>query len=120
MPDTIYLRPLAWVGSSRRDFRAMPRAVQNMMGYALYVAQRGGKHESAKPMKGFSGAGVVEMIRDYRGDTYRCVYTVRIAAAVYVLHAFQTKSKRGIETPRGEIEIVKRRMREVEELARSP
>lgn len=97
----------------------MPREVQRAVGYALYVAQRGAKHTSAKPMKGFGGAGVVEVVSDYRGDTFRCVYTVRIADAVYVLHAFQKKSKQGAETPRGEIDIIRRRLREAEEHARA-
>lgn len=117
MPETIFLKPLGWVGSSRRDFRAMPREVLRDFGFALYVAQRGGKHENAKPMKRFGGAGVVEVVSDHRGDTFRCVYTVKIAGVVYVLHAFQKKSKRGIETVRGDIEIIKRRLREAEEHA---
>jgi phage-related protein len=88
------------------------------MGYALYVAQRGGKHRDAKALTGFGGAGVVEVVKDFRGDTFRSVYTVRYAGAVYVLHAFQKKSKTGRETPRQEIELVKQRLREAERMAK--
>jgi phage-related protein len=112
------LKPLTWVGSSQRDFRAFPEPVKDDMGYALYLAQIGKKHESAKPLKGFGGAGVLELVEDHTGDTYRAVYTVRFAAAVYVLHAFQKKSKKGRETPRGDIDIVRRRLRAAEEDAR--
>jgi len=88
------------------------------MGYALYIAQRGGKHRSAKPLKGFGGASVVEVIRNHQGDTFRCVYTIRIAGAIYVLHAFQKKSRTGRETPKAEIKVVAQRLREAENLAR--
>ena len=88
------------------------------MGYALYVAQRGGKHRDTKTLSGFGGAGVVEVVKDFRGDTFRTVYTLRYAGAVYVLHAFQKKSKNGRETPRGEVELVKQRLREAEQIAR--
>jgi phage-related protein len=88
------------------------------MGYALYLAQMGDKHRNAKPLKGFGGAGVVEMVTDLRGDTFRAVYTVRFADAVYVLHAFQKKSKSGSETPKTDMEIVMRRLREVEIIER--
>ena len=84
------------------------------MGFALYVAQSGGKHVAAKPLRGYRGAGVLEVVDDYDGDTYRTVYTVRFAEAVYVLHAFQKKSKRGVATPKSESEIVNARL----ELAR--
>ena len=80
------------------------------MGFALYQAQVGGKHVAAKPLKGFSGTGVLEVVDDYDGDTYRTVYTLRFAETVYVLHAFQKKSKRGISTPRRDIELVTRRL----------
>src|ERR1700723_1839141 len=103
------LKPVIWVGSSRQDLREFPNAVQDHMGYALYVAQRGGKHRHAKTLKGFGGAGVVEVVKDSRGDTFRAVYTVRFADAVYVLHAFQKKSKGGQTTPRREIELIQRR-----------
>jgi phage-related protein len=90
------------------------------MGYALYLAQIGKKHESVKLLKGFGGASVLELVDDHDGDTYRAVYTVRFAAAVYVLHAFQKKSKKGRETPKSDIDIVRRRLRTAEDDARRP
>ena len=88
------------------------------MGYALYVAQRGGRHRDAKALSGFGGAGVVEIVEDYRGDSFRAVYTLRYAGTVFVLHAFQKKSKTGRETPRRDMELVKQRLREAERLPR--
>ena len=88
------------------------------MGYALYVAQRGDKHRHAKVLSGFGGAGVVEIVTDYRGDTFRAVYTVRFAGDIYVLHAFQTKSKSGRATPRRDLELIKHRLREAERIAK--
>lgn len=88
------------------------------MGYALYVAQRGAKHRDSKALSGFGGAGVLEVIRDFRGDTFRAVYTVRFAGAVYVLHAFQKKSKTGRETSRRDIELMQRRLCEAEQIAK--
>src|SRR5260370_37207807 len=87
------LKPVTWVGTSLKDLREFPEAVKDRVGYALYVAQRGGKHQDAKVLSGFGGAGVGEIIRDQRGDTVRAVYTVRDAGRLYVLHAFQKKSK---------------------------
>ncbi len=84
-----------FVGSSLEDLKAFPREVQRVVGFALRAAQEGGKYPDAKPMKGFKGAGVLEIVEDYDGDGYRAVYTVRFSNAVYVLHAFQKKSKRG-------------------------
>jgi phage-related protein len=81
------------------------------MGFALYQAQLGGKHVSAKPLNGFGSAGIVEIVEDHQGNAYRAVYTVKFESAVYVLHAFQKKSKRGVKTPQEEIEIVRRRLR---------
>jgi phage-related protein len=104
------LKPLVWVGSSKRDFIGFPDPVQDVFGYALYVAQSGGKHWAAKPLKGFGGAGVLEVVEDHDGDTYRTVYTVRFDTAVYVLHAFQKKSTRGIATPRHEVEMIAARL----------
>jgi phage-related protein len=94
--------------------------VKDDMGYALYLAQIGKKHESVKLLKGFGGASVLELVDDHDGDTYRAVYTVRFAAAVYVLHAFQKKSKKGRETPKSDIDIVRRRLRTAEDDARRP
>jgi phage-related protein len=105
------LKPVEWVGSSRKDMKAMPEDVQDTFGFALYLAQLGEKHPGAKPMKGFTGAGVLEIVEDYSSDTYRAVYTVRFADAIYVLHVFQKKSKRGIATPKEEIEKIKARLK---------
>ena len=107
-------KPLFWVASSLDDLRQFPRAVQRSVGVALRTAQLGGKHESAKPLKGFKGAGVLEIVEDHDGDTYRAVYTVRFAASVYVLHTFQKKSKRGIETPRHVMDLIRARLRAAE------
>ena len=93
---------------------AFPGLVQQRMGYALYLAQIGDKHDSVKPLKGFGGAGVLELVEDHAGDTYRAVYTVRFADVVYVLHAFQKKSKRGRATPKAEIDLIKRRLQAAE------
>ncbi|SRR5208282_2098536 len=118
MTEAPPLRPLIWVGSSRKDFGEFPDPVKDRMGYALYVAQQGGKHADAKPLKGYGGAGVVEIVRDHRGDTFRTVYTVRLADVVYVLHAFQKKSKTGRETPKADIELIDRRLREAARIAK--
>jgi phage-related protein len=112
------LKPVIWVGSSRHDLRGFPDEVQDHMGYALYVAQRGDKHRDAKVLTGFGGAGVVEIVTDYRGDTFRAVYTVRFAGVIYVLHAFQKKSKSGRATPRRDLELIKHRLREAERVAK--
>jgi phage-related protein len=108
-PDAL-LKPVVWVGDSLRVLKTFPAGVQDEVGYALYLAQRGEKHVSVKPLKGV-GPGVLEVVSDHRGDTFRAVYTVRLADRVYVLHAFQKKSKRGIATPRLEIELIKRRLK---------
>ncbi len=92
-----------------------PQEVRGAIGYALFEAQRGNKHPSAKPLYGYSGAGVMEVVEDHDGDTYRAVYTVRLAGRVYVLHAFQKKSKTGIRTPKAEMDLVKRRLKRAEE-----
>lgn len=113
MDDTI-IKPVAWVGSSYKDYRAFPDAVQDGLGYALYRAQTGGMHRSAKPLKGFGGAGVVEIVEDHATDTYRAVYTVKFAGIVYILHAFQKKAKKGSKTPDSEMEIVRRRLKTAE------
>ena len=104
-------KPLYWIGSSQEDLKAFPKEVCRVMGFALRQAQGGGKHIDAKPLKGFKGAGVLEVVDDFDGDTYRSVYTVKLAGAVYVLHAFQKKSKKGIKTPKGEIELVEQRLK---------
>jgi phage-related protein len=103
-------RPLAWIGSSKRDFLEFPERVIDEMGNALGIAQFGGKHPKAKPWKGL-GPGVLEVVEDHDGNTYRAVYTVRFGEIVYVLHAFQKKSPRGVKTARGDIELVAQRLK---------
>ena len=110
------VKPLVWVGSSLKDLREFPDEVKDEMGFALYEAQRGLKPVAAKPLKGFGGAGVLEIVSDYQTDTYRAVYTVRLEERVYVLHTFQKKSKKGIATPKADIELIRRRLRQAEEL----
>ena len=102
------------MSSTQDDLRAFPQAVRQVMGYALYLAQVGDKHLDAKPLKGFAGAGVLEIVADHDGDTFRAVYTVRFADAVYALHAFQKKSIRGIATPKREIERIRQRLRQAQ------
>src|SRR2546428_6417665 len=97
------LKPVRWVGSSRRDLKTFPRPVQRDVGQALYAAQCGEEYPTVKALKGFSGRGVLEIVAPHAGDTWRAVYTVRFQDAVYVLHAFQKKSKTGIATPQREI-----------------
>ena len=111
-------RPLFWEGSAKRDFKRFPTAVQKDMGVALFVVQLGGTPPSAKPWRGL-GSGVYELVEDHRGDTYRAVYTVRIADSVHVLHAFQKKSKSGIETPKPDVDLIERRLKAVLERHRS-
>jgi phage-related protein len=94
---------------------SFPEAIQQEMGHALYLAQIGRIHSSAKPLRGFGGAGIVELVEDDQHGTYRAVYTVKFESAIYVLHAFQKKSKKGIKTPREEIELVRRRLKVAEE-----
>ena len=108
------LKPVEWVGSSRDDLKKFPDLVKDRVGFALYRAQLGFKHRDAKPLRGL-GSGVLEVVSRHDGDTYRAVYTVRFRLAVYVLHAFQKKSKRGAETPKPEIDLVKRRLKEAEQ-----
>jgi phage-related protein len=103
-----------WVGSSRRDLKQFPKGVRLVFGQALFDAQLGEKHPAAKPLKGFGGAGVLEIVEDEAGSTYRAIYTVKLADVVYVLHAFQKKSKRGLKTPPQEIEKVRSRLKEAE------
>ena len=107
-------KPLHWIASSRQDLREFPHDVRREVGFALSFAQRGEKHPSAKPLKGFRGAGVLEIVEDHRGDTYRAVYTIRFASAVYVLHAFMKKSKSGIKTPKHELDLIDRRLKAAE------
>ena len=89
----------------------MPDDVIDVFGFALHLAQMGKKHDQAKPLKGFGGASVLEVVEDHMGDTYRAVYTVKIADAVYVLHCFQKKSKQGIETPKHDLDLIRERLK---------
>ena len=112
-------KPLFWIASSREDLSAFPLDVKRIFGFALAMAQEGGKHPKAKPLRGFGGSGVLELYTSHEGDAYRAVYTVRFADAVYVLHAFQKKSKRGIATPKPELDLIRARLRIAEEDDRS-
>jgi phage-related protein len=111
-----YSKPVVWVGDSLEDLRDFPPGVQREIGFALRRAQDGGKHPDAKPLKGFGGASVLEIVEDHDGDTYRAVYTVRFADAVYVLHIFQKKSKKKIATPKHEMDLIRVRLKEAERL----
>ena len=104
-------KPLRWVGSSYDDLLTLPEEVRREVGYALFVAQNGEKADNAKPLKGFGGGGVLEVVENHDGDTYRAVYTVRFASAVYVLHAFQKKSKAGIKTPKKDMDLIEARLK---------
>lgn len=108
----VLLRPklLEWIGSSRKDLKAFPRSVQRDVGQALFAAQCGDEYPSVKALKGFGGRVVLEIVVPFDSDAYRAVYTVRFAAVVYVLHAFQKKSTKGSATPQREIDLVRRRL----------
>lgn len=103
-------RPLLWVASSKRDYMEFPPHVQDGFGFELFLVQTGQHPPSAKPLRGL-GSGTLELIENFDGDTYRAVYTVRFSEAVYVLHAFKKKSKRGSKTPQADIELIKRRLK---------
>ncbi len=109
---------LAWIGSSHRDLMALPVDVRRLFGFALSLAQAGEKHDAAKVLKGFGGAGVLEIIEDDSSGTYRAVYTVKFPEAIFVLHCFQKKSKRGIATPKEDIEIIYSRLKVAEAYAK--
>ncbi|MBI3513024.1 MAG: type II toxin-antitoxin system RelE/ParE family toxin [Proteobacteria bacterium] len=107
-------KPLVWRGSSKGDFMRFPAAVQREMGYALFLAQMNERHTVlAKTLKGFGGGSVVEMKAQDRGNAYRAVYTVRFAEAVYVLHAFHKKSKAGTKTPKPDMDLVEKRLKDL-------
>lgn len=107
-------KQLFWLSSSKKDLRGLPDEVQDTFGFALHLAQEGKKHEQAKPLKGFGGAGVLEVVEDFRGDTYRAVYTVKVGNAIYVLHCFQKKSSHGIETPKPDMDLIRERLKAAE------
>jgi len=109
-------KPVVWLGNTLDELRQFPDDVRDEMGYALYLAQMGDKQPTAKPLKGFSGAGVLEIVDNFDGDTYRTVYTVKLAGVVYVLHAFQKKSKKGISTPKQDIDLIKQRLKLAREI----
>jgi phage-related protein len=108
-------KPVEWVGSSLEDLKEFPEDVRQTVGYALYLAQCGEKHSSVKPLEGFKGTGVLEIVEDFDGDTYRAIYTVKLAGVVYVLHAFQKKSKQGIATPKQHIDLIETRLKRAKE-----
>ena len=112
------LKPLYWMGSTLKELRNSPEDVKDGIGYALELVQKGEKPANAKPLKGFGGASVLEIVEDFDGDTWRAAYTVAVADAVYVLHFFQKKSKKGIATPKKELDLIRRRLRDALEHAK--
>lgn len=108
------LKPIRWIGTSLRDLRSFPRAVKVDIGHALFTAQEGKTDPAAKPLKGFGGASVLEIVSSHHGNAWRAVYTVRFQDAIYVLHVFQKKSTKGIATPTREIDLIKQRLTEAE------
>jgi phage-related protein len=106
------MKPVVWIGLSRRDLRAMPQQVRRDFGQALYIAQQGETDPAAKPMKSFGGTRVMEIVERYRTDAYRAIYTVHFADIVYVLHVFQKKSKHGIATTKQDVDLIRRRFAE--------
>jgi len=109
---------LEWIGSSHKDLMALPADVRRFFGYALSLAQAGDQHDAAKVLKGFGGAGVLEVVEDDAGGTYRAVYTVKFKEAVFVLHCFQKKSKRGLATPKEDMEIIHARLKVAQAFAK--
>lgn len=112
---TALLKPVEFIGSSKKDLSGFPDPVKQDIGHVLFVAQQGSRASNVKTLRGFGGSGVVEIVEDYDGDTYRCVYTTKLTRAIYVLHAFQKKSKRGRQTPKHEIDLVTARLKEAED-----
>ena len=110
--------PLEWIGSTYKDLMALPTDVRRSFGYALSLAQAGDQHDAARVLKGFGSAGVLEVVEDDAGGTYRAVYTVKFEEAVFVLHCFQKKSKRAIATPKGDMDIIRARLKLAEALAK--
>lgn len=105
-------KPLIWIGSSKKDLTGFPEDVKDVFGYALHLAQHGEKHIDAKPLQGFGGAKTLEVVEDHLGDTYRAVYTVKFEGRVYVLHCFKKKSRKGIETPKPDMDRIKARLKD--------
>ncbi len=119
MTEEAPLKPVIWLGPTRKALQRFPLPVRKTFGFALYHAQKGVKHESAKPLRGFGGASVLEVVEDHRGDTYRAIYTVRFAERIYVLHMFQKKAKQGIKTPKQDVDLIKQRLKEAEALQKA-
>ena len=111
-------KPLEWIGSSYKDLMALPTDVRRFFGYALSLAQAGDQHDAARVLKGFGSAGVLEVVEDDAGGTYRAVYTVKFTEAVFVLHCFQKKSKSGIATPKEDMNIIRARLKVAEALVK--
>jgi phage-related protein len=110
------IKEIVWLGSSKKDLISMPATVQCTFGYALHLAQTGDKHNQARSLKGFSSAGILEIVEDWRGNTYRAIYTIRYNSFVYVLHCFQKKSKKDVETPKEDMDIVRKRLKIAEKI----
>lgn len=108
------LKPVRWIGTSLRELQSFPRSIRIDIGHALFTAQEGKTDPAAKPLKGFGGASVLEVVASHHGDAWRAVYTVRFQDAIYVLHVFQKKSTKGIATPTREIELIRQRLAEAE------
>ena len=117
-PGEFLAEPLAWIGSSKKDLMELPIAVRKFFGHALDFAQRGDQHVAAKVLRGFGGAGVLELVEDDIGGTYRAVYTVKFEQAVFVLHCFQKKSKTGVATPKEDLAIIRARLKVAEAMAK--
>jgi phage-related protein len=116
MPTTE--KPIEWIGSSYKDLLRMPAEVRRLFGFALSLAQAGDRHDAAKVLKGFGGTGVLEVVEDDEGGTYRAVYTVKFTEAVFVLHCFQKKSRRGIATPKADLDIIVARLKVAEAIVK--
>ena len=110
-------KPLAWLGSSKKDLMALPVGVRKFFGHALDFAQHGEQHDAAKALKGFGGAGVLEIVENHQGNTYRAAYSVKFKEAVFVLHVFQKKSKSGIATPKPDMDIIRERLKVAEKFS---
>jgi phage-related protein len=116
--QTSVTEALYWVGSSKRDLHSLPDPVEDLFGYALYLAQDGKKHDQAKPLKGFGSAGVMEVVENWDRSTYRAVYTVWFEGVVFVLHVFQMKSTRGAATLKTDIDLIRERLKVAEQIAK--
>ena len=109
----VTVRPVWWIGSTKKDLLALPEEVQHQVGFALFQVQCGKMPAEAKPLKGFGGVSVQEIVVDFNRDTYRAVYTIRYADRVYVLHVFKKKAKSGITTPKSDLDLIEKRLKQV-------